>query len=160
MQTNKYELNNSLFKFYDLVNKVKELFEIQLKNKNLLFTNNVSQEIFINADYNMIFLVMRNLVSNAIKFTSNGGNIIIDINKQVGETIISVKDNGIGMDAENLDTIFNEIHKTKLGTNNEKGMGLGLALCKEIIDKHKGKIWVESEKNVGSTFYFSIPDLN
>jgi signal transduction histidine kinase len=102
---------------------------------------------------------MRNLVSNAIKFTNHGGSIRISASVDPEGTTVSIRDNGIGMTKERIETLFqiDESYSTQ-GTENETGTGLGLILCKEFVDKHKGKLWVESAVGKGSTFYFSLPN--
>jgi signal transduction histidine kinase len=102
--------------------------------------------------------VIRNLISNAIKFTSQEGTITVSIEQKQDELIVAVEDNGIGIRKENIDKLFRIDESTStVGTQNEKGTGLGLMLCKEFITKHGGKIWVESELGKGSVFAFSIP---
>jgi signal transduction histidine kinase len=110
------------------------------------------------ADKAMISTILRNLISNAIKFTYPGGKIVISSDKKPDELMISISDNGIGIKKEVIDKLF-RIDETYIapGTQEEKGTGLGLILCKEFIEKHGGKIWVESEVDKGSTFYFTIP---
>jgi len=106
----------------------------------------------------MMNTVFRNLLSNAIKFTKNEGEIIISYKKQEKSVLFSIKDNGVGISAENQKNLFHIItNKSTDGTNNEKGTGLGLLLCKEFVTLHGGNIWVESELNKGSEFLFTIP---
>jgi len=102
--------------------------------------------------------VLRNLVSNAIKFTKKGGTININAEENSGEVRISVSDTGIGISDVDLAKLFDisQVISSK-GTENEKGTGLGLLLCKEFVEKHGGKIWVESEVGKGSSFYFTFP---
>ena len=110
------------------------------------------------ADKAMLGIILRNLISNSIKFTNTGGKIVVSADQKPEELTISVKDNGIGMTEDSIKNLFKiDINHTTLGTAKEKGTGLGLLLCKEFIEKHAGKIWVESEPGNGSVFYFSIP---
>jgi CheY-like chemotaxis protein len=106
----------------------------------------------------MLKAVMRNLVSNAIKFTNTGGTIIISAEQTQSDVIILVSDSGIGIPPKNLAKLFeiSEVLTTK-GTSNETGTGFGLLICKEFIEKHSGKIWVESEVGRGSNFRFTLP---
>ena len=109
-------------------------------------------------DYNMIGSVIRNLVWNAIKFTNPGGTVIISANVHDNTLKFKVSDNGIGINEEQFGQLF-ELGKIDVekGTANEIGTGLGLVICKEFIDIHKGKIWAESFPGKGSTFYFTVP---
>ncbi|MCX6154846.1 MAG: PAS domain-containing sensor histidine kinase [Candidatus Kapabacteria bacterium] len=131
--------------------------------KNIELINHIPVNYEINADLNMINTVIRNLISNAIKFTPNGGMIELGLknindNKIMTEECIYIRDNGLGMNKEMCNKLFRiDTNVTTPGTNAEKGTGLGLILCKEFIEKHGGKIWVESEEGKGSTFYFTIP---
>jgi two-component system sensor histidine kinase/response regulator len=106
----------------------------------------------------MLKTVLRNLVSNAIKFTNNGGAINITAEENPGNVTISVSDNGIGIKPNSLSKLF-DISQiiTTTGTAKETGTGLGLLLCKEFVEKHGGKIWVESEEGKGSDFKFTLP---
>jgi two-component system, sensor histidine kinase and response regulator len=107
----------------------------------------------------MIKAIMRNLVSNAIKFTDNFGVIYISAERKYSEMLISVSDNGIGIKPADITKLFDtsEIFTTK-GTGQETGTGLGLLLIREFVAKHGGKVWVESEYGKGSTFKFTLPD--
>ena len=107
----------------------------------------------------MLQTVIRNLTSNAIKFTPRGGTISIFAGLHGQDKIvISIQDSGIGMCSELSENIFRiDARKSRQGTEDEPGSGLGLILCKEFINKNNGKIWVESEINKGSTFYFTLP---
>ena len=109
------------------------------------------------ADPNMIHLVVRNLISNAIKFSMRGGQILVAGEQKDNFIIFSVKDNGIGMSVENQKLLF-QIHSfTTRGTANERGTGLGLYISKNFIESNGGKIWVESAEGVGSSFFFTLP---
>jgi signal transduction histidine kinase len=128
--------------------------------KNITIHLPEGDELNVFADSEMLKTVMRNLVSNAIKFTKNGGQINISALQTSDNVIISVSDNGIGIDPENLSKLFNISHiQTTKGTAEEKGTGLGLLLCQEFVEMHGGKIWVESELNKGSRFIFTLPHL-
>eukprot|EP01029_Cantina_marsupialis_P020639 TRINITY_DN4850_c0_g1_i1.p2 TRINITY_DN4850_c0_g1~~TRINITY_DN4850_c0_g1_i1.p2 ORF type:complete len:124 (-),score=21.88 TRINITY_DN4850_c0_g1_i1:1138-1470(-) len=106
----------------------------------------------------MINTVLRNLISNAIKFTMPNGEIVIAAKQLEDDVLISVSDNGVGIPFDRLSKLFQiSENETTLGTANEKGTGLGLMLCKEFIEKHNGRIWAESEIGKGSSFKFSFP---
>lgn len=126
--------------------------------KNITLQNNVDESVIAFGDMDMINLVLRNLISNAIKFTNENGNVLIHGNMLTTECIIEVRDNGIGISEENMPRLFNQYeHPTTKGTGNEKGTGLGLMLCKDFIERNGGSIWVKSEKNKGSSFFFNLP---
>ena len=110
------------------------------------------------ADSNTINLVIRNLITNAIKFTNDKGEVKVNAVPRGNEWVVSVKDNGVGMATEVLRILFDKTAPyTTRGTANEKGTGLGLILCKEFVEKNGGRIWVESAEDYGSTFYFTLP---
>ena len=125
--------------------------------KKLTLETSLPHGLTAYADYQMVDTVMRNLISNAIKFTPPGGKILVSA-RQKGQYIeISVADNGIGIDAEHLPKIFHVGTKYKrLGTAREKGTGLGLILCKDLVEKSGGRIWIESEVNKGTTCWFTL----
>lgn len=133
------------------------LLERLAENKGIKLENQLLTQMQVFADKNMIDLVMRNLVANAIKFCNEGDKISI-IGERVGDFVhIKVEDTGIGIAAENLPKLFNKETFTTRGTTGEKGTGLGLILCKEFVERNHGDIWVESEVGKGSTFIFTIP---
>jgi signal transduction histidine kinase len=135
-------------------------YEGAIRKKGIKFENQILVSTFINADRDMISAVMRNLISNAVKFTAPGGRIEILASKTKTNLQVMISDTGIGIPPEKVDEIFHieKGHSTK-GTENEKGTGLGLMLCNDFIKKHDGKIWLESEVGKGSVFYFTIPDI-
>lgn len=130
------------------------------KNIKLSTENNIS-ELSIHADKDMLNFILRNLLSNSIKFTPKNGHVNISVVTKEKELILCVKDNGIGINKQKIKTLFesSELIST-MGTNNEKGTGLGLLLCKDFVKRHKGKIWVESVVDKGSSFYISLPVIN
>jgi len=134
------------------------LAESAIQNKELEVSFKQKQIFNIFTDRNMIDLVLRNLISNAIKFTHKKGKISVTISENDQEILTSISDTGIGISENKLATLF-EINKPKntLGTENEQGTGLGLILCKDFIENLGGKIWVESTLGKGSTFTFSLP---
>jgi PAS domain S-box-containing protein len=138
--------------------KIKQLFAVTSAQKNITIFNEADKNIFVNADINMLSGILRNLIVNAIKFSNRGGMVWINAELKDGSVIVSVKDNGVGMNDEIKRKIFRaDTMYTTYGTEKERGTGLGLLLCREFIEKHNGRIWVESEPGKGSTFFFSIP---
>jgi signal transduction histidine kinase len=151
------EFNPAYFQMTRLINEVELLLDNAAGQKSIVITNTVPDNIAVYADENMMSAVLRNLISNAIKFTHPGGKINISAEKKE-ELTVSVSDNGIGIPKNRIEQLFriDENYSTS-GTQNEKGTGLGLILCKEFIEKHGGKIWVESEEGKGSIFHFTLP---
>jgi two-component system, sensor histidine kinase and response regulator len=136
-----------------------ESFMHDLQLKEIMIDILIPDKTMVFADQNMLRIILRNLISNAIKFTHRGGAISVDvIETDLGKTI-KVCDNGVGIRPQDQDKLFDgsKLHST-IGTEEERGTGLGLFLTKEFIERHKGKIWVESEPGNGSTFYFFLPD--
>ncbi len=143
------------------IKKVLGVFEEAISEKNIIIQYNIEEDIFVFGDQNMIMTVLRNLISNAIKFSPNNHQVQISIDETETHHTIFVKDEGIGISEENKGKLFNTCEQfTTYGTNGEKGSGLGLLLCKDFIKKHEGKIWVESKENEGSTFSFTLPKEN
>jgi signal transduction histidine kinase/ligand-binding sensor domain-containing protein len=128
------------------------------KTKNIDLKNYLPDNLIISADKNMIRTILRNLISNAIKFTHKNGIVEVKAAIANNQVVISVSDNGIGMTKEFIPKLFRiDGDLSTRGTDNEKGTGLGLFLCKEFVEKHHGKIWVESEPGKGSIFRFVLP---
>jgi len=126
--------------------------------KNIKIKTGSDPELKLFADPLMIETVLRNLINNAIKFTPEGGQIEVSAKEVDGQVLISVSDTGIGISEEETQNLFRIDSKVKRkGTNNEDGSGLGLILCHEFVEKHNGKIWVESTLGKGSEFIFNIP---
>ncbi|MEI6347438.1 MAG: CHASE domain-containing protein [Bacteroidota bacterium] len=129
------------------------------KNKNIQISNSVSDGVFITADNNILQSVLRNIISNAIKFTPKGGSICLSAILYDNHSIkISIVDTGIGMSSFMVEHLFMlDVQTNRSGTSGEPSTGLGLILCKEFIEKMGGRIWVESEVDKGSNFSFSLP---
>ncbi|HPO62460.1 MAG TPA: tetratricopeptide repeat-containing sensor histidine kinase [Candidatus Kapabacteria bacterium] len=146
-----FNLNNSISQIFDLMRNNANAKKIKLENF-------VSDEFNIFADVNLFNTVIRNLVSNAIKFTKENGTISTNAFTEEENVIISVKDTGIGMEQAKLNKLFRiDVNISTSGTANEEGTGLGLILCKEFTEKQGGKIWVESEVGKGASFFISLP---
>lgn len=128
------------------------------KEKNIRLYSEITDRLILFCDYNTINTVVRNLISNALKFTPEAGEVKISAITKDNHVEISVADSGVGIPKETIGKLFQVgKHVTTYGTRNEKGTGLGLLLCKEFVEKNGGQIWVESEENKGSTFRFTIP---
>jgi len=158
LQAGGFNLNTEKIELYGIVDDVIALLGLSAKKKNITLINNVNPNIFVSADKNMIHLVLRNLISNSIKFTPQNGIVEIKTHHKKPMVEICVADNGIGISSDDFIKLFKiDVHYTNKGTSNEEGSGLGLILCKEIIEKHNGSIWVESKVGKGSKFYFTMP---
>jgi len=146
----------------DVVNECLKLFVEATHKKDIRLVGEIPLGYEVYADTNMLKTIIRNMVSNAIKFTARGGRVSISARFEENKTaIISVRDEGIGINDEMISNLFRiNVNHGRPGTEGEHSTGLGLLLCKEFVEKHGGKIWVESEVGKGSIFYFSMPALN
>lgn len=141
-----------------IVTEILDISNSSAKIKNISLNYRQTKDIVVCADVDMLKIVLRNLVSNAIKFTHLNGEISISAVQSKNNIEITVSDNGVGMSAETQGDLFKiDMNITTTGTAAEKGSGLGLILCKEFIEKQGGKIWVKSELGKGSAFIFSLP---
>lgn len=160
MQTEGFVFNPTDLNVYEIIDDVIQRLTLNINSKELEVYNLVEENLLVFADQNMISTIFQNLISNAIKFSFRNGKIII--NSIVGEKYLefSVSDNGIGISSENQKKLFlMGENLTSVGTENEKGTGLGLVLSKEMIELHGGKIEVESEENKGSKITIFIPKI-
>lgn len=159
-QRNKTPFNPAMFDFKSVVDSTISQLYLQAKNKRINLISNIQEPVQVNGDINLMTIVVRNLVSNAIKFTREGGSIYINgtQNTDSNHYLVSIKDNGIGIPFDKLSKLFRiDSSSSTKGTHNESGTGLGLLICKEYVEKNNGKIWAESELDIGTTFYFTIP---
>ena len=157
-QTGKIEYSPSTIDISLLINENISIFSSAAKNKNIRILSFVPVNTRVFADENMIKTVIRNLLSNAIKFTKSSGKVEITALPFDNQMKVTISDTGVGIRPEDLERLFriDDQYKTN-GTFEEEGSGLGLILCKELVEKNGGKVWVESELNVGSKFNFSLP---
>lgn len=151
------------FDMSGVINECISLYRIQSLQKNISVQSEILSPTFVYADVNMVQSILRNLISNAIKFTPEIGRVwvtICDAKTDNPEKMvcISVHDNGVGISEERMKKLFDsKINSTTTGTANELGTGLGILICKEMAEKNKGRLWVESEEDKGSTFSFTLP---
>lgn len=146
------------FRIDEVVEGVLDIFSLVSKSKNIQLVNDLIDTVTVHADVDMVKTILRNLLSNALKFSYEGSQIIISSQVETDKVIISVKDSGKGMSAEDKEKLLKtETHFSRYGTNNEEGSGLGLLLCQDFAIKNGGDLWFESEEGKGSTFFFSIP---
>jgi signal transduction histidine kinase len=157
-QTGKIRIKKEVIDFYSMAQENLILLENPALKKEITICNNILPGTFAFADTNMINTVVRNLFSNAIKYSSKGGVITIDCEKLGDRLKVSITDTGVGIKPEVIDNLFRiDVNVSTKGTDNEKGTGLGLLLCKEFVEKNEGRISVRSTLGEGSTFYFTIP---
>lgn len=157
VQTGRISFQPDIINLSYNIKRILNLLNASASNKNISLINSVAQETFIFADENMLHSILLNLTSNAIKFTRNDGTIKIACEELENHFHLSVSDNGIGISKTNIDKLLDTdvIYSTN-GTAKEKGTGLGLLLCKEFVEKHSGKIWIESQEGNGATFHFTL----
>lgn len=160
MQKGQIKFDPIVIELKHFVDESTEVLIDRAKEKGLTIINEVVPDIKIKADKSMIQTVIRNIVNNAVKFTPTGGSISITAENLDNDMVkISIKDTGIGMSEEDREKLFKlDSHHTSIGTEGESGTGLGLIICKEMVEKNNGEIWVESEPGKGSIFYFTVPE--
>ncbi|MGV8829916.1 MAG: PAS domain S-box protein [Breznakibacter sp.] len=157
-QSGKLKLYKEHISLKQVANNVISLVKGGALNKRIVLECNVPEGLSIFADANMVELVIRNLLTNAIKFTGENGTVKLSASQENQNIVIVVEDTGIGMDDSTRMSIFSMAgRRSNPGTNNEQGTGLGLIFCKEFIEKHNGQIHVESTLGVGTKFKITLP---
>lgn len=157
-QQNKLFLRPRNLSAAELINNNLELLQASARQKNIELKFQPKPDYGIFADENSIDLVIRNLISNAIKFTPVNGTISVSIKPDEGHVTFEIADTGVGMSQGTIENLFRpEVFTTTYGTANEKGTGLGLKLCADFVSKNGGSIWAESTEGEGSRFYFTLP---
>lgn len=159
MQTNSIAYEPMPLKLYRMVDQASETEKILAFNKNITISTQVDEDIAVYADMNMLNTVLRNILSNAIKFTKRNGLINISSRILANSMVeITIADNGVGISSSKIDKLFRIDSKfTTPGTDNESGSALGLILCKEFVEKNGGKIRIESTVNAGTKVHFTLP---
>ncbi|MCX6147613.1 MAG: HAMP domain-containing sensor histidine kinase [Candidatus Kapabacteria bacterium] len=160
MKKNEKNLNFELLDINEIVNSNIDLLKINLKQKEITIEIKIENNIQINADKHSIDSIIRNLLSNAIKFSNAHSKIIISAFEDFEDqnfVTICIQDFGVGMSDEYAESVMNrDSTQSKEGTSKEKGLGIGLRLCKELVNRNRGKIWAESIFGIGSSFYISF----
>lgn len=157
-QTDRIDHSPELFDIVTTVTNASSILESSIKQKHLTLKIITPDSLMAYADENMVATVLRNLISNAIKFSNPYDQITVFVREEDDFVVTSVKDNGIGIPKESITKLFKiDENFTTDGTMNEKGTGLGLILCKEFVEKNKGTIWVNSEPGNGTVFHFTLP---
>jgi len=157
LQTGRTQFFPQKFNVYSIVEDVLLLNKGNADQKGITLHNNILMEISIVADMNMLHTVFRNLVANSVKFTNSGGSISVGVSEKEEFIEFYVEDTGVGISEEAQEKLFKiDVHHSEIGTNKERGTGLGLILCAEFVEKHDGSIRIESELGKGSKFIFTI----
>jgi signal transduction histidine kinase len=161
VQSGRVSFQPEMIDVWKSADRIFNLLNPSASNKNISLVNTVNKDTYIYADENMIHSILINLTGNAIKFTNRGGFVRLACEEKDDHFHFTVTDNGIGISKQNIEKLLQpEIIFSSNGTAKEKGTGLGLLLCKEFIEKHSGKIWIESEEGRGTTFNFTIAKNN
>lgn len=157
-QSGKIQYDPMNFHLADIVDEIIDQQKSRAIYKSIELTSSVDEDLEAYADPDMVLVILRNLIANALKFTTEGGKIEILAQEEGDSVKVSVRDNGIGMSKELQHKIFDQDESvTTLGTSNEKGTGLGISLCKDFVRKNKGVLSAESEQGVGTTITFTLP---
>jgi len=158
VQTGNIPFNPQKITLLTLLNNLEALYNQNLKSKGITLKINVEPESSVFVDKKMTETILRNLISNALKFTYPNGTVSVSSEPYNDFVVIKVIDTGVGIKTENLSELFkvDKVQSTR-GTAKETGTGLGLILCKELMERQYGKIWVESKEDEGTTFYFTLP---
>jgi signal transduction histidine kinase len=160
-QSGKIDFNPLETAFAPIMLEIISIFEIQAEKKGIILESDIPEGLMVYADVNLLSTILRNLVNNAVKFTPKNGKVNLDAVQSEQGLRVTIRDTGVGMTKEQLDSLFSLAHGPSTpGTAEEKGTGLGLILCKEFVDKHKGTISAESEPGKGSTFTLVLPNKN
>jgi PAS domain S-box-containing protein len=161
VQTGKITYEPKNIQLLSMLSSITNLYQQNLKTKGIVLSINVSSNISVNVDKKITETILRNLVSNAIKFTPLNGSIAVSAKISEDVVKVSVSDNGVGMDKDKLEKLFRiDSARSTKGTAKEPGTGLGLILCKELVEIQKGKILIESEVDKGSIFTFTLQKAN
>lgn len=146
------------FDLSEIADEILDLFGENAEHNQVTLEHTISSETDVYADYSMTHTVLRNLVSNALKFTPSGGSVRLSACRVEQHVEVSVADTGVGIPQADIAQLFRiDAHYTHVGAHGETGTGLGLVLCKELVEKNGGRIWVESEPGSGTRFYFTLP---
>lgn len=142
------------------IHPILKINKMAVSKKKISLDTNIDASIKVLADINMLQLIVRNLLGNAAKFTPSGGTIFIKTSRAGNKCLIEVRDSGVGIDLSRQPDIFSLRVRSTFGTDNEKGIGLGLFLCKEYTTAQQGQIWFENNREGGSSFYLELPLAN
>ena len=154
---NRIHPKKSVFNLRELITDASEMYSTILAYKEIKFYNNIKDSISIYADADLFCCVIRNLISNSVKYTPAGGRLCIDYTFNGEYVTVIVQDSGTGISGPEAGHVFSNDILSKPGLMQEKGSGLGLKLCKEFVEMNGGKIWIERSDNNGTSFSFTVP---
>jgi len=158
LNSSKTVFNISDINLLETVNSIIENKQLIFKEKKINIENNINKKIMVRTNNLQLGELFDNLITNAVKFTPQDGTITIDAKKVKDFVTVSIKDTGIGMTKEQINSIFAEFYKVDSARHDLDSSGLGLSICKRIVEKHGGRIWAKSPGlGKGTTFYFTIP---
>ena len=156
-QMNEDSIKPELLEISAITREVLQFLHLQAEAKRIRIRISMETPAYVNGDKEMVNLVLRNLISNAIKFTAENGTIALGTREEESRVEVFVKDTGAGISPDVLQQLTEGTHYTTLGTANERGTGLGLMLCKEFLARNGGRLTIKSEPGMGSIFSFTLP---
>jgi two-component system sensor histidine kinase VicK len=158
MDTKDYKLTTEWINFVNFYNRIIDRFEMT-KNQNVSFERQLLKEpVFVEIDEDKLTQVLDNIISNALKYSPEGGKVTFKMEEKSDQIVISVSDQGVGIPKKNIEKIFERFYRVdKARSRKLGGTGLGLAIAKEMVEAHGGKIWAESIEGYGTTIFFSLP---
>jgi len=157
IQTGREMYHPAQFNLVAVLQPDMDIIKSMAERKNIIFEALTPPTAFITADDNMLKTVVRNLLANAVKFTAEGGKISLQVNETDGKFVVSVTDTGVGMTQKQIQNLFRiDRQQTREGTAGEQSSGLGLIVCREMLQKHGSRLNVESEEGEGSRFWFEL----
>jgi two-component system sensor histidine kinase/response regulator len=156
-QLDGFKVNPVRFELNQVVRQKIMLYHEYAQQKRVVLNNTIVSPVMVYADKDMIEAVLRNLISNAIKFCKAGDKVVISAEYEQYQVKVCVADTGLGMSREDMDALIKRTYFTRRGTTNEKGTGLGLVLCKDFVEKNGGYLRIESEYGKGTKVFFTIP---
>lgn len=162
MDSKEHTLTRKRTNFIPFIQNIIERFEMSTKDEQIKFKRNIPDDQFdVWIDSDRMTQVLDNIISNAIKYSPDGGTIYIEVEKQINQIIVSIRDEGVGISKEKQNKIFDRFYRAdRARTRKLGGAGLGLAITRELVEAHYGKIWVKSIEGKGATFYFTLPLMN
>lgn len=162
MDSKELNLNKEVVNFVPFYHQIIDRFEMNVKEADIVFKRDIPKaSYYVWVDKDRLTQVLDNIISNAIKYSPDGGRITFRLEKQIRQIVVSVRDEGIGIEYDKLDKIFDRFYRVdRARTRNLGGTGLGLAITQELVDAHYGQIWAQSKENEGTTIFFTLPLMN